>query len=143
MQQYDIFMKKTQRGTATVLYTKDSSMIEDLLTLMGDTNRTLEIMDAKIMKSVKNKINRQRNCDNANITKTVEASLKQRKAIEYLEKADRLYSLPQELLDAALLRKNNPEATLKELCKISPTPITVSGLNHRFNRIIEIFEEMQ
>ena len=143
LQQYDIFMKKTQRGTATVLYTKDSSMIEDLLTLMGDTNRTLEIMDAKIMKSVKNKINRQRNCDNANITKTVEASLKQRKAIEYLEKADRLYSLPQELLDAALLRKNNPEATLKELCKISPTPITVSGLNHRFNRIIEIFEEMQ
>lgn len=140
LQQYDIFMKKTQRGTATVLYTKDSSMIEDLLTLMGDTHRTLQIMDAKVMKSVKNNINRQRNCDNANISKTVEASLKQRKAIEYLEKADRLLSLPQELLDAALLRKNNPDATLKELCKISPTPITVSGLNHRLNKIIEIYE---
>ena len=136
-------MKKTQRGTATVLYTKDSSMIEDLLTLMGDTNRTLQIMDAKIMKSVKNKINRQRNCDNANISKTVEASLKQRKAIEYLEQADRLLSLPPELLDAALLRKNNPEATLKELCKISPTPITVSGLNHRLNKIIEIYDMIE
>ena len=95
------------------------------------------------IKSVKNKINRQRNCDNANITKTVEASLKQRTAIEYLEQADRLMSLPQELLDAALLRKNNPEATLKELCKISPIPITVSGLNHRLNKIIEIYESME
>ena len=107
---------------------------------MGDTHRTLEIMDAKIMKSVKNNINRQRNCDKANISKTVEASIKQRKAIEYFEKTDKLYSLPQELLDAALLRKNNPAATLQELCKISPTPITVSGLNHRLNRIIEIYE---
>lgn len=138
--EYDIILKKTQRGTATVLYTKDSSMIEDLLTVMGDTTRTLDIMDTKIMKSVKNNINRQRNCDNANITKTVEASIKQRTAIEYLENADRLMSLPGELLDAAMLRKNNPDATLKELCKISPTPITVSGLNHRLNKIIEIYE---
>ena len=138
--EYDINLKKTIRGKSTILYTKDSSVIEDLLTLMGDSARTLEFMDTKIIKSVKNNINRARNCDNANISKTVEASLKQRTAIEYLEQADRLLSLPPELLDAALLRKNNPEATLKELCKISPTPITVSGLNHRLNKIIEIYE---
>ena len=140
--EYDIILKKTQRGTATVLYTKDSSMIEDLLTVMGDTTRTLDIMDTKIMKSVKNNINRQRNCDNANITKTVEASIKQRSAIEYLENADRLLSLPGELLEAAMLRKENPDLTLKELCKVSKTPITVSGLNHRLKRIIEIYEEI-
>ena len=93
------------------------------------------------MKSVKNNINRARNCDNANISKTVEASIKQRTAIEFLEKADRLYSLPQELLDVALLRKNNPEATLKELCKISKTPISLSGINHRLKKIIEIYEK--
>ncbi len=143
LSEYDIVLRKTARGTATVLYTKDSSMIEDLLTLMGDTNRTLDIMDTKIMKSVKNNINRQRNCDDANTSKTVEASLKQRKAIEYLEKADRLQSLPQELLDAALLRRENPEMTLKELCKLSKTNITVSGLNHRLKRIIEIYEEIK
>jgi len=140
LQEHGITMKKTSRGKVTVLYTKDSSVIEDLLTLMGDTNRTLDIMDTKIMKSVKNNINRARNCDNANISKTVEASIKQRTAIEFLEKSDRLYSLPAELLEVALLRKENPEATLKELCKISPTPISLSGLNHRLKRIIEIYE---
>ncbi len=141
LQEHGISMKKIIRGKVTVLYTKDSSVIEDLLTLMGDTMRTLDVMDTKIMKSVKNNINRARNCDNANITKTVEASIKQRAAIEFLEKADRLYSLPGELLEAALLRKENPEATLKELCKISKTPISLSGLNHRLKKIIEIYEK--
>ena len=136
-----IIMKKTFRSKNTILYTKDSSVIEDLLTLMGDTARTLDIMDTKIMKSVKNNINRARNCDNANISKTVEASIKQRAAIEFLEKTDRLYSLPVELLEVALLRKNNPDATLKELCLKSDTPITISGLNHRLKKIIEIYEE--
>ena len=136
----DITLKKTMRGKATVLYTKDSTTIEDLLTIMGDTARTLSVIDTKIMKSVKNNINRARNCDNANISKTVEASIKQRTAIEFLEKTDRLYSLPSELLEVALLRKENPEATLKELCKISPTPISLSGMNHRLKRIVEIYE---
>ncbi len=138
-----INMKKSIRTTSVQLYTKESSVIEDLLTLMGAGRVALDIMDTKIMKSVKNNINRARNCDNANISKTVEASIKQRTAIEYLEKSDRLYSLPQELLDAALLRKNNPEATLKELCKISDTPLTVSGLNHRLSKIIAIYDEIK
>ena len=140
--QNGIKMRKTLRNGIFLLYTKESSAIEDLLTLMGAGKVTLDIMDTKIMKSVKNNINRARNCDSANISKTVEASIKQRTAIDYLEKADRLYSLPQELLDAALLRKNNPEATLKELCRLSDTPLTVSGLNRRLSRIIAIDEEM-
>lgn len=136
-----ITMRTTSRGNGFVLYTKDSETVEDLLTLIGATHSALEIMDTKIMKSVKNNINRAGNCDSANISKTVEASIKQRTAIEYLERTDRLYSLPQELLDAALLRKNNPEATLKELCRIADTPLTVSGLNHRLKKITEIYEE--
>ena len=140
---FGVNMKKSVRKNGVQLYTKDSAAIEDLLTLMGAGKVTLDIMDTKIMKSVKNNINRARNCDNANISKTVEASIKQRTAIEYLEQADRLYSLPQELLDAALLRKNNPEATLKELCKLSDTPLTVSGLNHRLAKIIAIYDEMK
>ena len=64
LQEHGITMKKTSRGKVTVLYTKDSSVIEDLLTLMGDTNRTLDIMDTKIMKSVKNNIrNKEREVD--------------------------------------------------------------------------------
>ena len=131
-------MKKSVRKSGVQLYPKDSAVIEDLLTLIGAGKVTLDIMDTKIMKSVKNKINRQRNCDNANISKTVEASIRQRTAIEYLEKTDRLLSLPEELLEAAILRKNNPNATLKELCRLSDKSLTVSGLNHRLTKIIEI-----
>ena len=140
LREHSINMKKAARGSGFVLYTKDSEAVEDLLTLIGATHSALEIMDTKIMKSVKNNINRVGNCDSANISKTVEASIKQRTAIEYLESTDRLYSLPHELLEAALLRKNNPDATLKELCRISDEPLTVSGLNHRLKKIIEISE---
>ncbi len=143
LSEYDINMRMTKRQNGVQLYTKESTTVEDLLTLIGAGRKTLDIIDTKIMKGVKNNINRARNCDNANISKTVEASIKQRTAIEFLEKADRLYSLPHELLEAALLRKENPEATLKELCRISDTPLTISGLNHRLKRIIEIYEEME
>lgn len=135
-----IEMRKIPRSNGYMLYTKDSLVIEDLLTFMGASRKALEIIDTKVEKSVKNNINRARNCDDANISKTVEASIRQRTAIEFLEKTDRLYSLPSELLEVALLRKENPEATLKELCKISKTPISLSGIYHRLNKIIEICE---
>lgn len=141
LNEYEITVNIGKRGKYSILYMRDSSTIEDFLTLIGAAHRSLEIMDTKIMKSVKNNINRARNCDSANISKTVEASIMQRRAIEYFEKNDRLQSLPQELLQAALLRKNNPEATLKELCRISDEPITVSGLNHRLQKIIELYEK--
>ncbi len=137
-----ITMRKVERKCGFQLYTKESTVIEDLLTLMGAGKQTLNIIDTKIMKSIRNNINRARNCDSANISKTVEASIKQRTAIDYLEKNDMLYSLPQELLTAAILRKENPNATLKELCKLSSDSLTVSGLNHRLNKIIDIYNEL-
>lgn len=143
LENYGINMKISKRTSGFQLYAKDSNTVEDLLTLMGAAKKTLDIIDTKILKGVKNNINRKGNFDSANISKTVEASIKQRTAIEYLERADRLYSFPQELLDAALLRRDNPNSTLKELCAISNTPLTVSGLNHRLNKIIEICNEMK
>ena len=143
LENYGINMKKSVRGSGVQLYVKDSESVEDLLTLMGAGKKTLDIIDTKIMKEVKNNINRAGNCDNANISKTVEASIRQRTAIEYLERVDRLYSLPHELLEAALLRKNNPNATLKELCRLSDSALTVSGLNHRLKKIVEIYEEIK
>ncbi len=141
LSQNDISMRKVSRSSGFTLYTKDSAVIEDLLTFMGAGRRALQIIDTKVEKSVKNNINRARNCDDANISKTVEASIKQRRAIEFLERTDRLYSLPAELLTAALLRKENPNATLKELCANSQELLTVSGLNHRLNKIIKIYEK--
>lgn len=141
--QQGISLKSTKLSKGLKLYTKDSGVIEDLLTFMGASHHSLEIMDTKVYKSVKNNINRARNCDSANISKTVEASIKQRRAIEFLKESDRLQSLPEELLQAANLRLKNPEATLKELVRISNEPLTVSGLNHRFKKIMEIYEDIK
>ncbi len=143
LSRYGIAMRKVAKAGGFQLYTKESNTVEDLLTLMGAGRKTLDIIDTKIMKSVKNNINRARNCDNANISKTVEASIRQRTAIDFLEQTDKLYSLPEELLSAALLRKENPNATLKELCSFSKEPLTLSGLNHRLNKIISIYEELK
>lgn len=131
------------RGKGFVVYIKRSEMIINLLALIGASARSLELIETTIIKEVNNKTNRVFNCDGANINKTIEASMKQRKAIEYLIKREMLSSLPEELIAAARLRLKYPEASLKELCKNSPETITVSGLNHRLKKIIEIYEEIK
>ncbi len=125
------------------VYIKQNEMIVNLLAFMGASALSLQFIEASVIKSVKNKMNRARNCDDANISRTVEASLKQRTAIEYLEKKGRLEALPEKLYSVAVLRKENPELSLKELAKVSPFAITPSGLNHRLNKILEIYEELK
>ena len=129
------------RGNGYVVYIKRSEMIVNLLTVMGASARSLELIETTIIKSVKNNMNRARNCDSANIGRTVEASITQRRAIDYLDKKGILPALSEELIEAATLRRENPELSLKELCKKSRNAITVSGLNHRLKRIMEIYEE--
>ncbi len=130
------------RGKGFVVYIKRSEMIINLLALMGASVRSLEMIETTIMKEANNKTNRVFNCDGANIKKTIEASIKQRTAIEYLIKREILSSLPQELIAAAELRLEYPDSSLKELCKNSTEPITVSGLNHRLKKIIEIYNDI-
>ncbi|MBE6732438.1 MAG: DNA-binding protein WhiA [Ruminococcaceae bacterium] len=129
----------SKRGNGFVVYIKKNETIGDLLTFMGASKISLEMLETAVLKSVKNNINRAGNCDSGNISKTVEASIKQRTAIEYFLNKGILESLPVELQSAAKLRLDNPNASLKELCKISTTPITVSGLNHRLSRIIDLY----
>ena len=108
---------------------------------MGASMRSLELIETTIIKEANNKTNRMFNCDGANIKKTIEASIKQRTAIEYFAERKMLDSLPPELISAAKLRMEYPESSLKDLCKLSPETITVSGLNHRLKKIIEIYED--
>lgn len=133
----------SKRGKGYTVYIRKSEMIINLLTVMGASARSLELIETTIIKSVKNNTNRARNCDSFNIAKTVEASIKQRKAIEYLEKTGRLETLPEELKAAAKLRTDNPEGSLKQLCEDAKNTITVSGLNHRLKRILDIYESVK
>ncbi len=131
----------SKRGNAYSVYIKKNEMISNLLAFMGAGKLSLQFIEKSVVKSLSNKTNRSTNCENANISRTVNASVKLRKAIEYLEKHDRLYSLPDKLLSAAKLRVKYPDNSLKELCLKSEEDITVSGLNHRFLKILEIYEE--
>lgn len=140
---HEVSANISTRGSGYVVYIKRSEMIINLLALMGASVRSLDLIETTIIKEANNKTNRIFNCDGANINKTIEASFKQRTAIEYLIKREMLSSLPEELISAANLRMEYPESSLKELCKNSPEPITVSGLNHRLKKIIEIYEDIK
>lgn len=139
---HEVAANISKRGNGFVVYIKRSEMIINLLALMGASARSLELIETTIIKEANNKTNRMFNCDGANIKKTIEASIKQRTAIEYLIKREMLSSLPEELIAAANLRMQYPESSLKDLCKNSPEAITVSGLNHRLKKIIEIYEDI-
>ena len=133
----------SKRGKGFVVYAKKNETIGDLLTFMGASKRSLEFLETAIVKSVKNQTNRASNCDSGNISRTVEASIIQRRAIEHFYNTGAIESFPPELLQAAKLRRENPNASLKELCRLSSEPITVSGLNHRLRRIIDKYNEIK
>ncbi len=141
LSEHFIEAKLSKRGNGYVVYVGKSEMLENLLTLLGVTERSLELIETSILKGVKNRENRRSNCDSANISKTVEASIAQRRAIEYLEKSGKLETLEPPLYSAAILRRDNPDMSLSELCKKSGETITTSGLNHRLRKIIEIYND--
>ncbi|MCI8360606.1 MAG: DNA-binding protein WhiA [Clostridiales bacterium] len=130
--------RMVMRGSSAVVYFKESDHIEDLLTIMGATNSTLELMNIKIYKNVRNKVNRITNCETANLTKTVNAAVAQLEAIERLETSGRLQTLPPALQEAAALRRDNPELSLSELCALCEKPVTRSGFNHRLRKLVEL-----
>ena len=138
-----IMTKKTERKNAFILYIKESENIEDILTFMGAPKSSLELMNVKILKDVRNKINRAVNCDNANIEKTLKASEKQVESIQLIDEKMGIENLPEELHDIALLRLENPDWNLKELAEGLNPPISRSGANHRLTRINKIADELK
>ncbi len=126
-----------------VIYFKDSESIEDILAIMGAANASLYIMNVKIEKDVKNKINRRINFEISNINKTVDAAKLQLEAIEYIEGKCGISALPENLQKIAELRLENPEASLKDLEQMLDEPISRSGVNHRLGRIVKFAENLK
>jgi len=130
------------RKGSYVVYIKGSDNIEDMLAYIGAGMSSLSIIQSKIFKSVRNRINRKINSETANINKTAEASAKQLKAIEIISEKRGLDSLPDELKELAELRMENPEYNLRELGASLSKPLSRSGVNHRLNKLIMISEEL-
>lgn len=141
--EHGIPMKMTLRGKVPVLYAKESGLIEDLLTYIGAGNYALEIMRVKIEKDFRNRVNRSVNCDNANLDKTVAASERVRRDIEFIIERVGFEALKPELRETARLRLENPESSLSELCAMFDPPISRSGLNHRLKKLSQFAEELK
>ena len=95
------------------------------------------------MKDIRNNVNRKVNCETANLNKTISASVMQIDAINFLKKMKKFEELPENLIEIAELRIENPEISLKELGELLENPIGKSGVNHRLKKIIEIAEELK
>lgn len=134
--------KRTVRRNDYVLYYKESEYIEDLITFIGAPKASLRLMEVKIVKDVRNHVNRATNCETANISKTVDAAMTQGAAIEKIERIVGLEALDEDLRELAMLRRENPELSLRELGESLQRPISRSGVNHRMKRILEFSEKL-
>ncbi|MGN0630463.1 MAG: DNA-binding protein WhiA [Ruminococcus sp.] len=135
--------KVLRRKKSYILYLKDSECIEDTLTFMGAQQCTMDIMNVKIRKDMRNKANRMRNCDEANINKVVDAAIRQTEDILLLMKYDEFDGLSPEIKEAAKLRLENPDMSLREIGQSLTVPIGRSGVNHRFAKIAALAKELR
>ena len=133
--------KAVLRKKVHVVYFKDSEDIVDLLNLMGAPISMIEMENQRILKGLRNSVNRRVNCETANIGKTVSASRKQIIDIRFLEDSGILRTLPESLRKMAELRLQYPDTPLRELGDLAVPPIGKSGVNHRLRRLTEIAEK--
>lgn len=133
--------KELSRGGNNILYFKQSDYIEDFLTAIGAQVSAMGVMEAKVEKDLRNGVNRRVNCETANLTKVVDASMEQVAAIRKLQKRGQLKDLPPKLRETAKLRLENPEATLQELAAMQDPPVSKSAMNHRMRKLVALANE--
>ena len=135
--------RSVRRGGATVIYFKQSEHIEDLLTTIGAPASAMDVMTAKVDKSIRNGANRAMNCDMANVNKTLDAAEEQLTAIERLRGGSAWESLPEKLRQTAELRLAYPELSLAQLAERCDPPVTKSCMNHRMRKLLEKAREQK
>ena len=143
MQEFEIDAKMIRRKNLPVVYLKEGEQIVRLLNVMSAHSALMELENLRIVKDMRNSVNRIVNCETANLNKTAQAAWQQRAAIEFIEEMVGLDSLNDGLQEIAVLRKANMEASLKELGEMLSPPIGRSGVNHRLQRIMEIAEDIK
>lgn len=127
--------KHTVRRNDYLLYYKESEQVEDLLTYISAAHSALELMEVKIVKDLRNKVNRTTNCETANISKTIDAAVSQTEDIRLIGETCGLEALDEDLREIARLRLENPDLSLRELSAELSIPMSRSGVNHRLKRI--------
>lgn len=141
---YGLNARTLERRNGYISYLKGAEKIADFLTLIGATNSMLKFENVRIVRDMRNSVNRLVNCETANLNKTIDAASKQIENIEFIEQRVGLQALPEKLQEIAELRLEHPEVSLKELGEMIPSgAISKSGINHRIRKINEFADRLR
>ena len=140
---FDIESRMVQRKRYFVVYLKEGEQIVDMLGIMEAHQSLMNMENTRIVKEMRNAVNRRVNCETANITKTVNAAVKQVNDIIYIKDAGYFGQLSEPLRQMAEVRLANPEAALKELGSLLSPPVGKSGVNHRLRKLSEIADNLR
>lgn len=132
----------TQRKAQYVAYVKNAETVSDLLALLGASKAVMALENVRVVKGVRNGVNRQVNCDQNNLDKVVAASARQISMIRAIEKRIGMEALPEGLRQIAALRLQNPDATLTELGQLAVPELGKSGVNARMRKLEALAEEL-
>ncbi len=135
--------KTVVRKSNYVLYFKNSEEIADVLTIVGAVNALMAFHNVKILKEMRNNVNRLVNCETANVDKTVSAAVRQLDSIRLLKERGILETLSPGLQEIAALRLENEALSLKELGELLTPPLGKSGVNHRLNKLMDIARQIE
>ncbi|NVY97058.1 DNA-binding protein WhiA [Lactobacillus sp. DCY120] len=142
MNDFQLNARTTRRRNGYIVYLKEAEKISDFLQLIGATSSMLRFEDIRIVRDMRNSVNRLVNCENANINKTIKAASQQVANIQYLQEHYGFHDLPPKLREVAELRLAHPEVSLSELGKMVPSgSISKSGINHRLRKLNELITQ--
>lgn len=142
MKYYDLPVGMTGRKKDFIVYLKDGDAITSFLRIIGAYNALMAFENVRVIKDMRNQVNRLVNCETANLQKTVNAAVRQVEAIKLIDRELGLDSLPAKLREAAEIRLTHPEATLQELVDLLGGHVGKSGMNHRLRKLQEIAAEL-
>ena len=135
--------KIVERKGHYVVYLKEGAQIADMLRIMEAPMALMKFENIRILKEMRNSINRQVNCEAANLGKTISAAVKQVEDIKFISSKVGLDNIPESLAETAKIRLEYPEATLKELGELMDPPLGKSGVNHRLKKLSELAEDLR
>lgn len=142
LEKHDIYFKLLKKTSSYSIYSKDGEEISKFLAFIGASSSVLKFEDIRVYRDMRNNVNRLVNCETANLSKTVQASVKQIEAIKKIKEKGKFDMLSDSLKEMAELRVNYPEASLIELGKMAMPEVGKSGVNYRLKAIVKIAEEI-
>src|SRR5690625_4465764 len=144
MNSFTLHARQIKRRNGYIVYLKEAEKITEFLNIIGAYNALFKFEDVRIVRDMRNSVNRLVNCETANLNKTIRASVRQVESIKLISEAVGLENIPYRLREIAELRLQYPEVTLKELGELLPSgKLSKSGVNHRLKQIEKIAEEIR